>query len=200
MSSLTVRRLLVLAAVAGAVAWDAAAGPGAAGVQYAFVDWLIVAALALSTAATGYGYYQQAQAADAAGDAAQAQADYDARVARNQAEQETLTRAAQASAERSAARRRRANIEAMYARSGVLLEGTPGEWLVHQAGQDQWNIESANWAANRGSLNLMAQADQLLAAGHNAQIAARYQRNAAIVGGVGSVSEGLFRVAKAWPE
>ncbi len=125
-------------------------------------DWKIAGLIAAGpigwgVLALGYGPYMQYQAGQQAADAAEAAGEYNAKVAKNKAEQERLNRVEQERDEREASRRRRALIESMYARSGVLLSGTPESWLAEQAGTDELSILRGTYASRAQQRDLLSQ-------------------------------------------
>lgn len=108
----------------------------------AFLPLLAMAAFGL------YSGIQQKQAADAQAKAIQQQAQLDAEMARRQAEADAQAESAQVDAMRDDQRRRRAAIEAGYAKAGVLLEGTPASLLENQAVIDETNVREVHRAGN----------------------------------------------------
>jgi hypothetical protein len=139
-------------------------------------------------------------------------AEHDAEVQRNQAEQERLNRAATASEEERQARHRRAKIEAMYAKSGVLLEGSPEYMLGEQATVDTMGIDQRNSESLQRQRNLMVgaqntliqgnfEADMMKSQGKAQAKAYRYQAYGALLGGVGgsagSVGGGMAKAQAA---
>jgi len=141
--------------------------------------------LLLAVAGTGQaiGGYLQYQAYQDAADVERARAAHDAQVAQQQAKQEALNRRTAEAEEIRQARRRRATIEAIYARSGVLLTGTPSEWLVEQAGVDAWNREQGNLASRQTQTGLLDQARMIEWKGRQRARAYRQQGTAALIGG-----------------
>jgi len=123
---------------------------GLPGVQVAFISIGIIAGIigalgtVASAAASGYSMYSARKNAQAQAEAAEQEARYRAKQAENAAEQERLNRLAQERDERQAVRRRRASMEARYAKAGVLLTGTPSDFLGEQAATDELNIQRAN--------------------------------------------------------
>lgn len=109
-------------------------------VSLAFLPVLAMAAFGLFSAV------QQRQAASAQAKAIEQQAQLDAEMARRQAEEDARAESAQVDSMRDDQRRRRAAIEAAYAKSGVLLEGTPASMLENQRVIDETNIREVHRA------------------------------------------------------
>lgn len=114
--------------------------------------------------------FQQAQAQRQQAEIAEQNAQYASELAVNNAEIEKQNRQMQSEAEYDQYRRRRAIQEASYATSGVLLDGTPSQYLQAQAETDELNMErqdQASYAKQMGILytgqqqraNYLAQAD-----------------------------------------
>ncbi len=146
-------------------------------------DWKTVGLLAAGPIgwgilAVGYGPYMQYQASQQAADTAEAAGNYNAKVAKNKAEQERLNRLAQERDEREAARRRRALIESMYVRSGVLLSGTPEAWLTAQAGTDELSILRGTYASQAQQRDLLSQSSFYRMQGQNEATGYRMQGQA----------------------
>jgi hypothetical protein len=101
-------------------------------------------------------------------EAEQRNAVYAAESAANRAEQEQLERASERSEQKSKARRQRRLQEAMYAKSGVLLDGTPSNYLTAQAETDELNVQRADQISMRERINTLYEGD-LQKAGHLAK-------------------------------
>ena len=140
-----------------------------------------------------------ADSSSAAAKQAKYNAEHDSEVQRNQAEQERLNRAATAVEEERQARHRRAKIEAMYAKSGVLLEGSPEYMLGEQAMVDTMGIDQRNSESLQRQRNLMVgaqntliqgnfEADMMKSQGKAQAKAYRYQAYGALLGGVGGAA------------
>lgn len=141
--------------------------------------------------------YAQNSAASAAKQA-QYNSEYDAEVLRNQAEQERLNRVAVASEEERQVRHRRARTEAMYAKSGVLLEGTPEYMLGEEARGDIMGIDQRNLESMQKQRLLLNKAQNTLIEGdwtsdsiisQGAAQAWTYKQNgrAALISGIGGM-------------
>jgi len=161
------------------------------------ITWYLIATAVIAAAGTAYSGVQQSKAADAQSDQAEATARYNAKVADNEAEQERLNRQSAETAERRDARRRRATIEAGYAKSGVLIEGTPATYLTEQAATDEYNIQSANAASGQGRKQIRHGGQLGLAQGKSAASAYRSQGQAALVGSAFSATGQVMSTA-AW--
>jgi len=157
------------------------------------MEWALIAALIISASVGGYGVYTQKQAADTAAEAAEAQGAHDAAVARNQAEQERLNRLAAERKERRDKRLRTAAIESMYAKSGVLMTGTPSDWLVAQAGVDEWNTQQGNLESRQKQLNLLDRASVIRAQANNEAYGYHMQGKAAMIQGFSQIGMSLVQ-------
>ena len=137
---------------------------------YIFLTFLhdecfIFAAITAATAL--YGMFAQHQAGKAQAKQAEYDAEYEAELRENQAEQERLNRLEAEKGERRMTARRRASQRASYAKSGVLLEGTPLNLLSEQAGIDEKNIQQGNLESRQKQANLIAGGQAALTAGKN---------------------------------
>ena len=92
-------------------------------------------------------------------EAEQRNAVYAAESAANRAEQEQLERASERSEEKSKSRRLRRLQEAMYAKSGVLLDGTPSNYLTAQVETDELNVQRADQISRREQINTLYDGD-----------------------------------------
>lgn len=151
------------------------------------------------TAITGlYGAYSSYQAGQAQADLAEQQANLNADLARREAEAAAAAETEEMKRLRDAQRRRRATIEAGYAKSGVLLEGTPASLLVNQREADEFNVQASQWEGNerRKTMLWQAQAGQKLG-----QFEAKTMRRAAntsFIAGIGNTATGAYSNYKAW--
>ena len=144
----------------------------------------------IALAIAAYGAYSQYQSSSSMAKQAKSNADYNAKVAANEAEQERLNRAAKADEEAKQSKRRRANIEAMYAKSGVLLTGTPADALIDQAETDELNIQEGNRASQSRQKSLLSQSNIIEMQGADRASAYRTQATSAVIQGVGSGIQG----------
>jgi Tfp pilus assembly protein PilE len=144
---------------------------------------LIIAGIIASVASSAYSAYSQSQTAKAQADQAEKTAQHNAEVAKNEAEQERLNRSAQEREERRDMLRRRAAIEAAYAKSGVLLEGTPAQYLTEQATTDELNVQRGNQQSTQVRRALLQRSSLYLTEGSNMAGAFRTQARGALVGG-----------------
>lgn len=112
------------------------------------------------TAVTGlYGAYSSYQAGQAAADNIETQAEQDRLNAQAQMERDSAAESRVVSKERAENRRRRAAIEASYAKSGVLLEGSAADVLTEQRKVDETNVQNIHiQGGNQRALN-QAQAE-----------------------------------------
>lgn len=96
-----------------------------------------------TTAVTGlYGAYSSYQASQAQADAIEDKAEQDRKLAEAQLERDAAAESEVAKKERADARRRRDLIEASYAKSGVLLDGSAADVLTKQREVDETNIQN----------------------------------------------------------
>lgn len=82
-------------------------------------------------------------------------AEYASEAAANKDEQEKLNRRAERKKQSHEQRRKRALMESAYAKSGVLLDGTPSNYLTAQTETDQLNIERADQASQVERSNIL---------------------------------------------
>jgi membrane protein involved in colicin uptake len=129
---------------------------------------------------------------------------YAAEGAANRAEQERMERESERKEERDQQKRRRSKQEAMYAKSGVLLDGTPAAYLTAQAETDELNVQRADQVSERERVNTIYEgnlqkadhlakansynfaADQSKAAAKNTMIGGMFN---AVSSGVGAYSQ-----------
>ena len=96
-----------------------------------------------TTAVTGlYGAYSSYQAREVQADAIEDKAEQDRKLAEAQLERDAAAESEVAKKERADARRRRDLIEASYAKSGVLLDGSAADVLTKQREVDETNIQN----------------------------------------------------------
>ena len=152
-------------------------------------ECFVFAAAAIVGAAAGlFGAYSQYQASQSAAKQAEYDAEYQAELSENQAEQEKLNRAEQEKGERSQLARRRAAQRASYAKSGVLLEGTPLTMLSEQAGVDEQNIQQGNLESRQRQSNLKAGGQAALQSGKNRSSAYKTQGRTNLLTGLGKTA------------
>lgn len=130
---------------------------------------------------------------------------YAAEGAANRAEQERMERESERKEERDQQKRRRSKQEAIYAKSGVLLDGTPAAYLTAQAETDELNVQRADQVSERERVNTiyegnLQKADHLAKA-NSYNFAADQSKAAAkntMIGGMFSaVSSGVGAYSKA---
>jgi len=93
-------------------------------------------------------------------EAAERNAQHAAEAAANKSEQERLNRASERKEERGQMARRRALQESMYAKSGILLDGTPSDYLVEQAETDELNVQRGDQASQMERTNILYQGNR----------------------------------------
>ncbi len=153
---------------------------------------------AISAIAGLAGLFMQHQATRAAAKQAEYDAEYEAQVAENQAEQEKLNIAEQEKIERKQTARRRAAQRASYAKSGVLLEGTPLTMLSEQAGVDEQNIQQGNLESRQRQANIRSGGKAALQSGKNRSSAIRQAGNINLLTSVGQVGMQGYKDYKWW--
>jgi hypothetical protein len=151
-----------------------------------------------SAAASAYGVYSQHEAQSAAAKQAEYDAEYQAEVAENKAEQEKLNRAEKEKIDRSETARRRAAQRASYAKSGVLLEGTPLTMLSEQAGVDEQNIQQGNLESRQKQANLRAGGQAALQSGKNISSAYKSKAKTNLIGGLGKTAASAYESYNWW--
>ena len=139
-------------------------------------------AAGLSIASTLYAGAQQKKSSEAAAKQATFNAEYDADLKAKQAEQERLNRNADETKERGMASRQRAIMEASYAKSGVLIDGTPSNYLYEQDLESETDIQQANLESNQKRKGLGISANNSLIEGQNKASAYRHQGRTALIG------------------
>lgn len=147
----------------------------------------------VAAAATAYQGYQSYETGKASAKQAEVNAEAGAEQAARDIEQERLNRQAGQKAEAKHARRRRAAIEAAYAKSGVLIEGTPGEFLQEQAGVDELNIQQRTKASEARVLGLGVRAKNIGIQGRATASGLRARGRGDLLGGVASGAAGAGR-------
>ena len=154
-----------------------------------FIFTAIAATLAVA------GMFMQREGTRNAAKQAEYDAEYEAEVAETQAEQEKLNRREAEKGERKMTARRRASQRASYAKSGVLLEGTPLTMLSEQASADELNIQQSNAESRQRRVNLLAGGQNALIAGRNKSNALKYKANTQFIG---SAASAMGSGAKWW--
>lgn len=159
----------------------------------------------VSALGAAYGAYTQYEAQQAQAkqqenmaEAAERNAQHAAEAAANKSEQERLNRESQRKEDRSQMARRRSIQEAMYAKSGILLDGTPSDYLVEQAGTDELNIQRADQASQMERTNILYQGNrqsgEYMNQSNSLKFAAKISKSSAqnsLIGGVfGAASAG----------
>lgn len=154
-------------------------------------------AIAAAVVAAG-GMFMQYQASQDQAKQVEYDAEYEAELSENQAEQEKLNRAAKEKGDRSQMARRRAAQRASYAKSGVLLEGTPLTMLAEQAGTDEQNIQQGNLESRQRQTNLKSGGQAALQSGKNRAGAYRYAGNANLLTGIGKAGLSTYESYNWW--
>lgn len=117
----------------------------------------LIAGLIIGLAAQATSMVMQYQAQKDASSQARRMARYQKQVAENQAKQVEMNRARAEANERDAKRRRLATMESGYAASGVLLEGSPTDFILEQAEVEEYNIAQATQDAQQRAREIRQQ-------------------------------------------
>lgn len=115
-------------------------------------------------------------------------AEYDADVAEKAAAEEKSARAAKEVSERKQSRRRLASMEAKYAKSGLLMTGTPTLMVTEQAKTDELNILQRNRFSSIRAQRLQEGAGIRRAQGSFESGAYNIQGTSQLLSGVGSAA------------
>ena len=145
---------------------------------------LLIIGLAGTFAATAMSYQSQTQAAKQAS----YNAEYEAKREEMMAEEESARRSAQERLERRQARSRRASIEAGFAKSGLLMTGTPTYLLEEQAKSDEMNISEATRVSNTGFMRAMEKAAVIRQQGAFESKSLKYGATTSLISGAGSIA------------
>lgn len=157
-----------------------------------------LALLAFSAVTGIYGAYSSYQAGQAQADSLEAQAKTNAELARRQAEEEAKAESQEVREMREQQRRRRATIEAAYATSGVLLEGSASDILVRQREADEYNVQARHQEGGIRRRNMLWQGEMGLATGMNQARAARRAGTASLISGLGNTATNTYTGFKTW--
>ncbi|MFA5525974.1 MAG: hypothetical protein WC992_04025 [Acholeplasmataceae bacterium] len=177
MHTLDLRRYQLAALLWWVLGWVAAGPQCCAPSAMAFLNpGLLLFGIIGSLASTVYAMYSSRQQGKAQAKAAKDEARYRAKQAENAAEQERLNRIASETDERRAVQRRRARIEGAYAKAGVLLSGTPSDYLAEQAATDELNIQRARQGSELRQQSLLHQGQ--VASIQGATLASAYKSGA----------------------
>jgi hypothetical protein len=106
-----------------------------------------VTAIAVSAATGIYGAYQQNEQGKATAKGIEAQAKVDAEAAQRQMDMDAREEGQKMTKERNENRRLRAQMEAAYAGSGVLMEGSAADVMVKQRQVNEANVQNIHVSA-----------------------------------------------------
>lgn len=140
----------------------------------------MVATMAASAASARAQYVQGKQA--------EANAEYNAQVVEDEAREEQAIRSIEATEERKVSRRKLASMEARFAKSGLLMSGTPTLMLSDQAKADEFNILSRDRGSIVRTQNLRTEADLLRIQGSDAASAGAVGAGTSLLGGAASAA------------
>ena len=153
-----------------------------------FVQFIPLILYAVSVAATITSTAISHRANKEAGKQARYNAEYNADVEEKNAKAERAKRYAEERQERRQARARRAEIEAGFAASGLMMTGTPAYLLEEQAMADEANILQANSVSDQNFSSAMQRAGIIRKQGKFDQQAYNTEATTTLIKGVGSVS------------
>jgi hypothetical protein len=123
-----------------------------------------------------------------AGKQQQKNAEYNAAIKEDQADEEQAVRAIESIEERNQSRRRLSSMEARYAKSGVLMAGTPELFMQSQAESDEFNILTRDRASSIRTSNFRTEADMLTAQGEGAYKAGKTGAFTSLLSGAASAA------------
>jgi len=123
--------------------------------------------MATSLIGTGVSIYTGMQGANAQAEQARINGELSARESLRQAEVEKNAMAISEDEARRQNKRRKASMEAGYAKGGVALSGTPMAYLLEQTEADEFNIEIAKWNSNEKINALLTSANNAKILGAN---------------------------------
>jgi hypothetical protein len=150
--------------------------------------------IALSVAFGLFNTASQYMAAQGQADIAEQQARLDAEAAKREAELDAKAETDEVMKMREEQRRRRASIEAGYAKSGVLMDGTPAEMLVKQREVDEYNVQKTHHQGNERRKLMDWKADADYQTGMAKADAYKTQANTALVSGLGSTAMDAYNM------
>jgi len=145
------------------------------------VDPFTIGFLIFSILSAGYTGYSQNQAAKQQAKQAEDNAEYNANVAKIEAEQEAMNREAQRKEEKIAAHKRFASMEANIAKSGLTPIGTPGEMLAEEASNFQLATMRGDQASSSRQSAMAQQGALSLWEGENLSSAYETQADTAVI-------------------
>lgn len=146
------------------------------------------AIMILAIAAMATGTVMSSMAQRQAAKQAEYNADYQAKAEEMAAEEEKARRAAQERLERRQARARRAEIEAGFAASGLLMTGTPTYLLEEQAKSDEMNILEANRVSDTNFMRSMERAKIIRQQGQFESASLKYGATTTLITGLGGTA------------
>ena len=156
------------------------------------LDDILIGAAIFSTLASatsvGYSYYTSQQQAKQAEYNAQYQADLE----RQKAEEEMIRGAQEAQAQRKVNRNALAAMEAKYAKAGVTMLGSPTKVMEEQAITDEYNLRNRMRLSTSLASRYLDKADMGLDMGNQMSSAYKAQGIGNLVAGIGStINTGL---------
>jgi ATPase subunit of ABC transporter with duplicated ATPase domains len=150
----------------------------------AIIIGMMIAAASATLAGTAMSFMAQREAAKQT----QYNAEHNAKLEEMKAEEEKARRAQQERQERRQSLMRRASIEADFAKSGLLMTGTPSYVLEEQAKADEMNILEGDRLANTGFMRSMERAALIRQQGEFESESLKYGATTTLISGLGSVA------------
>jgi hypothetical protein len=154
--------------------------------------------LSLGAASGVAGSFMQYRAGQAQADLAEDQAEVNAEMARREAEDQAREESEQARSMREQQRRRRDAMEAAYASSGVLLEGTPAAMLTRQRETDEYNVQQMHRSMGEQRKLMLWDADTGLQMGRARARGMRKSANIGLVTGLANTGANAYGNFKTW--
>ena len=149
-----------------------------------FTIGLLIVGVFATMGSTAMSFMAQRQAAKQA----EYNAEYEAKREEMAANEEKARRAAQERLERRQTLSRRASIEAGFAKSGLLMTGTPTYLLEEQAKSDEMNIGEANRISKTGFMRAMENAAFIRQQGKFQKDSLNYGATTSLIAGAGSIA------------
>ena len=128
-----------------------------------------------------YQGYTQYQTQKTQAKQAEINAQHAAEVGAQRAEAEKVRRETERGDQNESYRRRRAQQEASYARSGVLLDGTPSAYLTEQAETDELSVQRQDQASEQKRIGYLYQGLSQSVDYQNQADAYKYSSNASLI-------------------
>ncbi|MDP0495051.1 MAG: hypothetical protein Q7Q73_02475 [Verrucomicrobiota bacterium JB024] len=161
--------------------------------------WMPAIMIGVSLAMGVASAAMQSRAQSKAADQAERNAEIDAQRKQQDALEENQQRLDQIKQQREEQRIRRASIEATYAKSGIMLEGSPANLLVEQKRTDEQNAQASVGNANRALAAGLTDADYIRYQGYSTADSLRSQAKSTLFTGIlGSAANAATSAAGAY--